>query len=156
MQRFARSALNAGRGISMVAKTANFHGRTLRFMATVRFAESHEYVSLDGDVATIGITGHAADALGDIVYIDLPEVGKEYDEGETFGAVESVKAASDVYSPVNGEVVEVNTNLEETPGLVNESPMEQGWFMKLKLSDKGKEQFENLMNEDSYKSHIDN
>lgn len=126
-----------------------------RFFATIRFAESHEYVSLDGDVATIGITGHAADALGDIVYVDLPSVGEEFSSGDSFGAVESVKAASDVYSPVEGEVLEVNSALDGEPGTVNDSPMEDGWFIKMKLNDTGKAEFEALLDEVAYKSHTE-
>ena len=98
-----------------------------------QFTPSHEYVKIDGEIGTVGITTHAADALGDIVYVELPEIGTEVEMGESFGSVESVKAASDVYSPVSGEVVEVNSELENNPGEVNKSAMEGGWFMKLKV-----------------------
>ena len=104
----------------------------IRGMAT-KFAKSHEYVKVDGEIGTIGITSHAADALGDIVYVELPEVGDEVTSGESFGSVESVKAASDVYSPVSGEVVEVNSDLEGNPGEINKSAMDGGWFMKVKV-----------------------
>lgn len=109
-------------------------------MATVkedrRYAESHEWVKLDGDIATVGITDYAQHALGDIVYVDMPEVGDEVEAGEVFGAVESVKAASDLISPVSGEVVEVNENLEGAPESINADAFEN-WIMKVKVSDSG-------------------
>ena len=109
-------------------------------MATVkedrRYAESHEWVKLDGDIATVGITDYAQHALGDIVYVDMPEVGDEVEAGEVFGAVESVKAASDLISPVSGEVVEVNENLEDAPESINADAFEN-WNMKVKVSDSG-------------------
>ena len=100
----------------------------------LRYAESHEWVSLEGDIATVGITDYAQHALGDIVYVDMPEVGTEVSAGEEFGAVESVKAASDLYSPVSGEVVEINEALEDEPGLINEDAF-ANWIMKVKVSD---------------------
>lgn len=107
-------------------------------MATVkedrRYAESHEWVKLDGDIATVGITDYAQHALGDIVYVDMPEVGDTVEAGEVFGAVESVKAASDLISPVSGEVVEVNENLEDAPESINADAFEN-WIMKVKISD---------------------
>jgi glycine cleavage system H protein len=113
-------------------------------------------LQLDGDIATIGITAHAADALGDIVFVDLPAEGAEFDKGDSFGAVESVKAASDVYAPVGGEVLEVNSTLDDTPGVVNESPIEEGWFMKVRLSAAGKADFEGMMDESAYTEHCEN
>jgi glycine cleavage system H protein len=109
---------------------------------------------LEGDIATVGITAHAADALGDIVFVDLPSVGADFSAGDSFGAVESVKAASDVYSPVDGQVLEVNLGLEEAPGKVNDSPL-KGWFMKLKITKEGHAAFEGLMDETAYKAHVD-
>ncbi|MDE7345755.1 MAG: glycine cleavage system protein GcvH [Muribaculaceae bacterium] len=100
----------------------------------LRYAESHEWVSLEGDIATVGITDYAQHALGDIVYVDMPEVGDEVTAGEEFGAVESVKAASDLYSPVSGEVVEINEALEDEPGLINQDAF-ANWIMKVKVSD---------------------
>jgi len=96
---------------------------------------SHNRAKIDGDVATVGITDHAQAELGDIVYVELPEVGSEMEATKSFGVVESVKAASDVYSPVSGTVIEVNEALNDTPGTVNESPFEGGWLMKVKVSD---------------------
>jgi len=115
------------------------------------FAESHEYAKVDGGVATVGITDYAANALGDIVFVDLPEVGDEVEKGEAFGAVESVKAASDVYAPISGEVVEINGALEDTPDLVNSSALEDGWFIKVKMSDAG--EVDALMDEAAYAEH---
>ncbi|MDE5870409.1 MAG: glycine cleavage system protein GcvH [Muribaculaceae bacterium] len=100
----------------------------------LRYAESHEWVCLEGDIATVGITDYAQHALGDIVYVDMPEVGDEVTAGEEFGAVESVKAASDLYSPVSGEVVEINEVLEDEPGLINQDAF-ANWIMKVKVSD---------------------
>ena len=115
------------------------------------FAESHEYVKVDGEVGTVGITEFAANALGDIVFVDLPEVGDEVEKGESFGAVESVKAASDVYAPVSGEVVEINEALADTPDMVNSSAMEDGWFVKIKVSDEG--ELGDLMDDAAYAEH---
>lgn len=100
----------------------------------LRYADSHEWVKLEGDIATVGITDYAQHALGNIVYVDMPEVGDEVVAGEDFGAVESVKAASDLISPVSGEVVEINEALEDTPELINEDAFEN-WIMKVKVSD---------------------
>ena len=108
----------------------------------LRYAESHEWVSLEGEIATIGITDYAQHALGDIVYVDMPEVGDEVTAGEDFGAVESVKAASDLYSPVSGEVVEINEALEDEPGLINQDAF-ANWSMKVMVSDPS--EVENLL-----------
>ena len=99
-----------------------------------RYAESHEWVKIDGDIATIGISDYAQHALGDIVYVDMPEVGDEMTAGDVFGAVESVKAASDLICPVSGEVVEINEELEDSPEKVNEDAFEN-WIIKVKMSD---------------------
>lgn len=105
-----------------------------KILDDLRYADSHEWVKLEGDIATIGITDYAQHALGDIVYVDMPEVGDEVTAGEDFGAVESTKAASDLISPVSGEVVEVNEALEDEPGLVNEDAF-ANWIMKVRISD---------------------
>lgn len=99
----------------------------------VRYAESHEWVSVDGDIATIGISDYAQHALGDIVYVDMPEEGEEMEAGEVFGAVESVKAASDLICPVSGEVVEVNEALEDSPELINKDAFDT-WIIKVRMS----------------------
>lgn len=100
----------------------------------LRYSDSHEWVKVDGDIATVGITDYAQHALGDIVYVDMPEVGDEVTAEEDFGAVESVKAASDLISPVSGEVVEINDGLEDEPGLLNKDAFEN-WIIKVRLSD---------------------
>jgi glycine cleavage system H protein len=105
-----------------------------KILDDLRYADSHEWVKLEGDIATVGITDYAQHALGSIVYVDMPEVGDEVTAGEEFGAVESVKAASDLISPVSGEVVEINEALEDSPELVNEDAF-ANWIMKVKVSD---------------------
>lgn len=105
-----------------------------KILDDLRYADSHEWVKVDGDIATVGITDYAQHALGNIVYVDMPEVGDEVTAGEDFGAVESVKAASDLISPVSGEVVEINEALEDEPELVNADAF-ANWIMKVKLSD---------------------
>jgi len=111
-------------------------------------------IQVEGGVGTVGITAHAADALGDIVFVELPDVGSEFEKGETYGSVESVKAASDVYLPVGGEIVEANEELEGNPSTVNESPMEDGWFVKIKLADES--ELEGLMDEAKYAEFLKN
>lgn len=113
----------------------------------VRYAESHEWVKVDGEIATIGISDYAQHALGDIVYVDLPEVGDEVTAGEDFGAVESVKAASDLISPISGEVVEVNEALEDEPGLINQDAFEN-WIIKVKMSDAA--EYDALLDAEAY------
>ncbi|WMS42968.1 glycine cleavage system protein GcvH [Acuticoccus sp. MNP-M23] len=100
-----------------------------------RYTEDHEWIDLAGDIATVGITAHAQEQLGDITFVELPEVGRTLAKGDAFAVVESVKAASDVYAPLDGEVTEVNAALDENPQLVNEAAEEGGWFAKIKLSD---------------------
>ena len=113
-----------------------------------KYADSHEWVKLEGDIATVGISDYAQHALGNIVYVDMPEVGDEVEQGEDFGAVESVKAASDLISPVSGEVVEINEELEDKPELINEDAF-GNWIMKVKVSDPS--ELDNLMDAEAYK-----
>ena len=101
---------------------------------TVKYSEDHEWIKVEGDIATVGITQHAQDALGDVVFVELPEVGKTYAQKDTAGVVESVKAAADVYMPVSGEIVEINQALVDEPSLANSDPMGAGWFFKVRLS----------------------
>ena len=115
---------------------------------TIKYTEDHEWVQVEGDVATVGITQHAQDALGDVVFVELPEVGKTYAQKDTAGVVESVKAAADVYMPVSGEVVEVNEALRDDPSLANSDPLAAGWFFKVKMSNVG--ELEGLMEETAY------
>ena len=117
---------------------------------TVKYSEDHEWIKVEGDIATVGITQHAQDALGDVVFVELPEVGKTYAQKDTAGVVESVKAAADVYMPVSGEIVEINQALADEPSLANRDPMGAGWFFKVKLSDAS--QLDALMDEAAYKA----
>jgi len=115
---------------------------------SLKYTKDHEWVAVNGDVATVGITQHAQDALGDVVFVDLPQVGQGYAQGEVAGVVESVKAAADVYMPVAGEVTEVNEALRADPSLANSAPMDGGWFFKIKLADAS--QVDALMDATSY------
>ena len=103
-------------------------------MATLNFTKDHEWIRTDGDIATIGITKHAAEQLGDVVFVEVPEIGRTVAAGEACAVVESVKAASDVYAPVSGDVIEANAAIAASPGAVNEDPEGAGWFYKLRLS----------------------
>ena len=118
----------------------------------MRYTKDHEWVSLDGDVATVGITDYAQQQLGDVVYVELPEVGKKVAKSGEAAVVESVKAASEVYAPLAGEVVEVNPALESAPATVNEDAQGKGWFMKLKLDNPG--EVDELMDEAAYKEFL--
>ncbi len=119
---------------------------------SVYFTKDHEWISVEGDNATVGITSYAQEQLGDVVFVELPAVGNALEKGAEAAVVESVKAASEVYAPVSGEVVEVNAALEGEPGKVNEDAEGDGWFMKLKLSDKS--QLDGLMDEGAYKKFV--
>ncbi len=114
----------------------------------LRFTKTHEWVRIEGDVATLGITDHAQSELGDITYLELPESGDSISAGTPFGVIESVKAASDIYSPVDGEVVERNDDAVDSPELVNQSPYERAWLLKVRLSDQS--QVDALMNPTEY------
>lgn len=115
----------------------------------VYYSESHEYIRVEGNEGFIGVSDYAQKQLGNVVYVDMPEVGDELEAGEDFGAIESVKAASDLYSPVSGEVLEVNEALEENPRLINEDAM-ANWIVKVSISDPS--QLDGLMNEEAYKA----
>ena len=119
----------------------------------LKYTEEHEWVLIEDDIVTVGITDFAQDALGDVVFVELPEEGAEVESGKSFGVVESVKAVSDIYAPVSGEVVEVNEELPDTPELVNTSPYEDGWMVKIKLSDTG--ELDDLLDADGYKSFVE-
>lgn len=120
--------------------------------ADLKYAKSHEWVRVDGDVATIGITDHAQHELTDVVFVELPEVGRKLAAGDACAVVESVKTASDIYAPVGGEVIEVNGSLDADPGLVNREPYADGWFFKLKLDSAGGT--DGLMNAEAYGAQI--
>jgi len=119
---------------------------------TTRYTKDHEWIRLDGDVATIGISEHAQNALGDIVYVELPEVGREVEKGGEAAVVESVKAASDVYAPVSGQVVAINGDLDGAPATINEDAEGKGWFFRLKLADAT--QVNDLMTAEQYKDYL--
>jgi len=119
----------------------------------MRFTKDHEWVELNGDVATIGITAYAAEQLGDVVFVELPDVGKALKAGDGMAVVESVKAASDVYAPIAGEVVEANTGLPDTPEMVNQDPERGAWIVKIKVSDTT--QIDALMDRPSYETFLD-
>jgi glycine cleavage system H protein len=121
-------------------------------MSDVRYTKEHEWVRLDGDLATVGISQHAQAQLGDIVFVELPEIGRQVSQGGALAVVESVKAASDVYAPISGEVVETNSAIEDDPGLVNRSAEGEGWFCKLRLSDQG--ELTRLMDAAAYKAYL--
>lgn len=117
---------------------------------TIKYTEDHEWLRVEGDIATVGITVHAQEALGDVVFVDLPPVGAALNQKDTAGVVESVKAAADVYMPISGEVVEVNEALRADPSLANTDPLDAGWFFKVRMSDRA--QLDSLMDETSYGS----
>lgn len=120
---------------------------------TVKYTEDHEWVSVEGDTATVGITSYAAEQLGDVVFVELPDVGASFEKGDDMAVVESVKAASDVYAPVSGDVIEANTKLSDAPETVNEAPDSDGWFAKIKLSNPS--EFDSLMDDAAYKAFCD-
>lgn len=121
---------------------------------TLKFADSHEWVRDNGDgTVTIGISEHAQEMLGDVVFVDLPEVDTVIDAGDSFSLVESVKAASDIYAPITGVIVEINEELEDSPELINEEPYEGGWIVKVKMSDAS--ELDNLKNAEEYQNSIE-
>ena len=117
-------------------------------MSEVKYSKEHEWIKLEGDIATIGITQHATEMLGDIVFAELPEKGSNVEKDGTAGVVESTKAASDVYTPVSGEVVDTNQEIVEDPSKINQDPENSAWFFKLKIKDKS--EMDSLMNKDDY------
>lgn len=121
-------------------------------MGQTYFTKDHEYIRVDGEIATFGITDYAQSQLGDVVFVEVPKVGAHLKQGAEAAVVESVKAASEVYAPVSGEVIEANQALEGTPATVNEDPEGKGWFGKLKLSNKS--ELDGLMNEADYKAYL--
>ena len=123
-------------------------------MAEKKYTKEHEWVEVDGDTATVGITNHAQESLGDIVFIDLPTVGKQVKSNEELCVIESVKAASDIYAPIDGEVIEINNNLNDDASIVNQDPEKEGWIFKMKISDLN--QYNNLMTLDEYLTLLEN
>ncbi len=122
-------------------------------MSDRKYTEDHEWVLIEGDTATVGISDHAQEQLGDVVYVELPEEGAEFEQGAEAATVESVKAASEIYAPVAGEVIEVNGALNDDPALVNSDPLGDGWFFKLKIG--GTPDLAELMGEDAYKEYVE-
>ncbi len=118
----------------------------------LRYTKEHEWAAKEGSLVTIGITDYAQQSLGDVVYVEMPETGAEISSGESFGAVESVKAASDIFSPVSGEVADINRELDEHPEYINQSPYEKGWIVRVKPSDPG--ELDALMNHESYRAFV--
>lgn len=122
-------------------------------MSELKYSKDHEWVRLEGDVAVVGISDYAQEQLGDVVYVELPEVGKQVDKGAEAAVVESVKAASEVYAPVSGEVVDVNESLNDDPSLVNSDPTGKGWFLKLRIADQS--QLDDLMSAEAYQDFVE-
>jgi len=122
-------------------------------MATVKYTKDHEYIRIDGDVGTVGISHYAQEQLGDVVFVELPTAGKSFKKGDSAAVVESVKAASDIYSPVSGEVTAANPDLEGAPATVNDDPAGKGWFFKIKLANPS--ELDGLMDEAAYKAFLD-
>lgn len=120
---------------------------------TIHYTKDHEYVRVEGDTGVVGITDYAQEKLGDVVYVELPEVGAKTEQGKQIAVVESVKAAAEVYAPVSGEVVEVNGTLPDAPGAVNEAPMGAGWFLKIKIANR--KDLNGLMTEQQYKAYLE-
>ena len=121
-------------------------------MSTIRYSEDHEWISVAGGVGTVGVTDYAQEQLGDVVFVEVPEAGKDVEKGDEAAVIESVKAASELYAPVSGEVTEGNEALADEPGKVNSDPMGEGWFFKIKLSDPS--ELDALMDEAAYKSFV--
>ena len=121
-------------------------------MADVKYTDEHEWISIEGDVGTIGISAYAQEQLGDVVFVDVPQAGRKVAKGESVAVVESVKAASDIYAPASGEIIEANAGLAETPGDVNTEPMGKGWFFKMKLANKS--ELDGLMDQAAYDAFV--
>jgi glycine cleavage system H protein len=121
----------------------------------LKFLDSHEWIKVDDNTVIVGISDHAQNELGEVVFVELPSIGDEFVSGDEAAVVESVKAASEVYTPISGEVIEVNDTLEENPELVNTSPYEEGWFFKLKVSDENLGSIDSLMTAEEYSSMLD-
>jgi glycine cleavage system H protein len=124
----------------------------MEFPEELKYTEDHEWVQVEGDLVIVGISDFAQDALGDIVFVELPEVGATLTAGKTFGAVESVKAVSDVYAPVSGTVEEINEELPDAPEIINTSPYGDGWMIKVRITDAG--ELDGLMDAAAYQAHI--
>ena len=118
----------------------------------IKYTKEHEWVSLDGETATIGITDYAQSQLGDIVFVEFPDINSEINQNETFGVIEAVKTVADLFAPVSGEIIEVNSSLEDSPNFINSDPYGSGWIIKVKINDSN--EYDGLMSYDNYKEHI--
>ena len=118
----------------------------------IKYTKEHEWVSLDGETATIGITDYAQSQLGDIVFVEFPDINSEINQNETFGVIEAVKTVADLFAPVSGEIIEVNSSLEDSPNFINSDPYGSGWIIKIKINDSN--EYNGLMSSDVYEEHI--
>ena len=118
----------------------------------IKYTKEHEWVSLDGETATIGITDYAQSQLGDIVFVEFPDINSEINQNETFGVIEAVKTVADLFAPVSGEIIEVNSSLEDSPNFINSDPYGSGWIIKVKINDS--KEYNGLMSSDDYEEHI--
>lgn len=118
----------------------------------IKYAETYEYISIDSEIGTVGISEEASDKLGDVYLVELPEIGKEFKKGEEIAVIESVKTAADVYCPVSGKVIEINSKLESSPELVSKNPLSDGWLFKIEITDMS--ELDSLMDTDKFKEHI--
>ena len=118
----------------------------------IKYTKEHEWVSLDGETATIGITDYAQSQLGDIVFVEFPDINSEINRNETFGVIEAVKTVADLFAPVSGEIIEVNSSLEDSPNFINSDPYGSGWIIKIKINDSN--EYNGLMSSDDYEEHI--
>ena len=118
----------------------------------IKYTKEHEWVSLDGETATIGITDYAQSQLGDIVFVEFPDINSEINQNETFGVIEAVKTVADLFAPVSGEIIEVNSSLEDSPNFINSDPYGSGWIIKIKINDSN--EYNGLMSSDDYEQHI--
>ncbi|MBP00168.1 MAG: glycine cleavage system protein H [Candidatus Marinimicrobia bacterium] len=118
----------------------------------IKYTKEHEWVSLDGETATIGITDYAQSQLGDIVFVEFPDINSEINQNETFGVIEAVKTVADLFAPVSGEIIEVNSSLEDSPNFINSDPYGSGWIIKIKINDSN--EYNGLMSSDDYEEHI--
>ena len=118
----------------------------------IKYTKEHEWVSLDGETATIGITDYAQSQLGDIVFVEFPDINSEINQNETFGVIEAVKTVADLFAPISGEIIEVNSSLEDSPNFINSDPYGSGWIIKIKINDSN--EYNGLMSSDDYEEHI--
>lgn len=125
---------------------------TIEYPDHLRYLDSHEYASIEGDVATIGLSAYAIDELGDIVFLELPDIGDSIEQGETFGSIESVKAVEDIYAPVTGEVLECNTDAVEAPEILSDDAYERGWLLKVKVAEGAS--LDHMLSAEAYKSRV--